>query len=124
MRQELAAAGLAPTPGHPPLRHLDFSGICCMNILEWANTPSLLPLYPPLFVPFMFQLLSYLKTTHRNVTNHHCILLLPQPGAVRAGDAVHSRGGVVADLSKLKMLDAVVKETLRVHSTAPLGAAR
>ncbi|KAL3157249.1 hypothetical protein ABBQ38_001484 [Trebouxia sp. C0009 RCD-2024] len=53
VRQELAAAGLAPTPGHPPLRHLDFS-----------------------------------------------------------------------DLSKLKMLDAVVKETLRVHSTAPLGAAR
>lgn len=26
VRQELAAAGLAPTPGHPPLRHLDFSG--------------------------------------------------------------------------------------------------
>ena len=27
VRQELAAEGLAPTPGHPPLRHLEFSGI-------------------------------------------------------------------------------------------------
>ncbi|KAL3146212.1 hypothetical protein ABBQ32_002914 [Trebouxia sp. C0010 RCD-2024] len=53
VHQELAAAGLAPTPGHRPLRHLEFS-----------------------------------------------------------------------DLSKLKMLDAVGRETLRLHSTAPLGTVR
>ncbi|KAL3157252.1 hypothetical protein ABBQ38_001486 [Trebouxia sp. C0009 RCD-2024] len=53
VRQELTAAGLAPSSGHPSLRHLDFS-----------------------------------------------------------------------DLSKLKLLDAVVRETLRVHATVPLGAGR
>ncbi|KAL3146214.1 hypothetical protein ABBQ32_002915 [Trebouxia sp. C0010 RCD-2024] len=51
--QELAAAGLVPAPNHPPIRHLDFS-----------------------------------------------------------------------DLSKLKLLETVVRETLRVHATIPLGAAR
>ncbi|DBA68321.1 TPA: hypothetical protein ACH3X2_013634 [Trebouxia sp. C0005] len=53
VRKELSAAGLVATPGHPPLRHLDF-----------------------------------------------------------------------ADLSKLRVLDAVIKETLRLHGPAPIGTVR
>ncbi len=30
----------------------------------------------------------------------------------------------VADLSKLKMLDAIAKEALRLHATAPIGSVR
>ena len=36
-------------------------------------------------------------------------------------DSVH---GMVADLSKLRVLDTVARETLRLHSTAPVGTVR
>ena len=32
--------------------------------------------------------------------------------------------GVIADLSKLRVLDTVVRETLRLHATASIGSVR
>ena len=42
-------------------------------------------------------------------------------GAIAVAD---STSGVDADLSKLRVLDAVIKETLRLHGPAPIGTVR
>lgn len=36
----------------------------------------------------------------------------------------HNVWVVVPDLGKLKLLDAIAKETLRLHATAPIGSIR
>ena len=36
----------------------------------------------------------------------------------------HNVWAVVPDLGKLKLLDAIAKETLRLHATAPIGSIR
>ena len=48
----------------------------------------------------------------------------PSEVMARVDSGIQTLECCAADLSKLKMLDSVVKETLRLHSTAPIGTTR
>ena len=38
VRKELSAVGLVATPGHPPLRHLDYAGLLLIGFASDTHT--------------------------------------------------------------------------------------